>query len=376
MQSRSAVIVKNGIVASSHELASFWGAEMLRRGGNVADAAITTSAMLCVVQNNLCGLGGDLFALIKCGDSKVRGVNASGRAGRNATIDFYRSRGYKEIPKRGPLAAPTVPGIVDGWREIANKCSSMELKELLKPAIEYAESGHPVTQKYVDSIRATKEFLGELGGWSGIFVPDGNVPTPGTTFKQKDLSSTLRKIAEEGAETYYTGPLMEKIVSGIKEAGGILDEEDFEKHTTTWDDPIKTNYRGVDIYETAPNSQGAAAIPWLNMLENYNLKSEFPHLKDLLRIYLKTGLKAYEERARHIMDPAFGRLPEDFASKKYAKKILSSTTNAPRRISRITSAGDTTYFAVADWEGNCASVIQSNYMGFGSGLVPRGNAFD
>jgi gamma-glutamyltranspeptidase / glutathione hydrolase len=375
LQSRSAAAVRKGIVASSHELASFWGAEMLRRGGNVADAAIATSAMLCVVQNNLCGLGGDLFALVKCTESRVRGVNGSGRAGRRATMDFYRSKGYREIPKRGPLAALTVPGIVHAWGVIAAEYASMELKELLQPAIEYAASGFPLTEKYVDSIRATKESLGDIGGWASVFAPSGVVQRPWTNFKQKDLCSTLRQIAEEGAQTYYGGSLMERIVSGIREGGGILEEEDFEKHKTTWDDPVKTNYRGVDIYETAPNSQAATVLLWLNMLEGYDLKTESRDLNRLLRIYVETGLKAYEERAKHITDPAFHKLPPDFASKKYAERLLSSSTYIPQKVSSITSGGDTTYFSIADREGNCASVIQSNYMGFGSGLVPHGTGF-
>jgi gamma-glutamyltranspeptidase len=359
------------MVASSHELASFWGAETLRRGGNVVDAAITTSAMLCVVQNNNCGLGGDLFALIKCGESKVRGVNGSGRAGRNASIDFYKSRGYDEIPSHGPLAALTVPGIVHAWGEIAAKYASMELRELLKPAIDYAESGFPLTGNYVRSIRGTKDILRDAGGWYRIFAPDGVVPRVGTTFRQKDLASSLRSMAMEGTQTFYSGHLMEIIVEGIKEQGGILEEEDFRKHSTTWDEPIRTNYRGVDIYETAPNSQGATALLWLNMLESYDLKSKNGDLKSQIQLYLDTGLKAYAERARRIADPMFKPLPAGFESKKYAERVLASALGAQQSESAVVSDGDTTYFAVADREGNCASVIQSNYMGFGSGLVPK-----
>ncbi len=327
-----------------------------------------------MVQNNLCGLGGDLFALIKCGSSKVTGVNGSGRAGQRATIDFYKSKN-KEIPSRGPLAALTVPGIVHAWGEIAKKYATMELDDLLKPAIEYSESGFPLTQKYVDSIKATSRVLGDTGGWSGIFAPGEVIPQPGALFKQKDLSATLRAISEEGAESYYKGSLMEKIVSGIREGGGILETEDFQTHTTTWEDPMKTNYRGVDVYETAPNSQGATALLWLNMLEHYDLKSLSADSKGLLRLYLETGLKAYEERAKWITDPSYNRLPEEFASKEHAEEVLASSPQTVQSVSPITPGGDTTYFAVADSEGNCASVIQSNYMGFGSGLVPRGTGF-
>lgn len=365
--------MRKGLVASSHELASFWGAEMLHRGGNVADALIVTSSILAVVQNNLCGLGGDLFALIKCGESKVRGVNGSGRAAKSATIEFYESKGYKEIPKRGPLAALTVPGIVSAWGEIASKYATLELEELLKPAIEYSESGFPLTQKYVDSIRVTQQFLGDIGGWSKIFVPGGVTPQAGSTFRQRDLAATLSSISEEGTTSFYSGSLMEKIVAGIKKGGGVLSEEDFRDHTTTWDEPVRANYRGVDIYETAPNSQGAVALLWLKMLENYDaLKSKHNDSNSLLRIYLETGLRAYRERAKQIADPRFHPLPEGFASKTYADKVLASNLDAEKTVPTAISGGDTTYFTVADSEGNCASVIQSNYMGFGSGLVPNG----
>ena len=370
MQSRATVIVNKALVASSHELASFAGAEVLRRGGNVVDAAIATSAMLCVVQNNLCGIGGDLFALIKCGESKIRCVNGSGRAGQKATLGLFESKGYSEIPKRGPLAALTVPGIVHAWGEIVAKYASMELKELLRPAIEYATSGFPLTRNYVNSIMATRRFLGDVGGWSEIFTPNGHMLTEGMTFKQKDLASSLMSIATEGTSTYYSGPLMEKIVSGIKERDGILEEEDFRNHSTTWTEPIKTNYRGIDIYETAPNSQGATALLWLNMLEGYDLKGL--DLDRLVKLYLDTGLRAYAERAKFIGDPAFQKLPEDFTSKKYATRLLEENPLLAQRTLDPKNRGDTTYFTVVDKEGNCASVIQSNYMGFGSGLVPKG----
>lgn len=371
MHSRSTVIARKGIVASSHELASFWGAEVLRSGGNVVDAAITTSSILCVVQNNQCGLGGDLFALVKCGESRVRGVNGSGRAGNRATIEFYEKSG-ENIPKYGPLAALTVPGIVHAWGEMARKYGTMEMRDLLKPAIDYAESGFALTKKYVESIRSTLDFLHEFGEWSRIFAPGGIVPTVGSTFKQKELASSLKSIADEGTLSFYSGSLMEKIVSGIRNAGGILEKEDFVNHFTTWDEPIKTNYRGVDVYETAPNSQAATVILWLNMLENFDLSSKRYDSKSLMKLFLETGLRAYSERAKRIADPSFHKLPLDFESKGYASKVLSSTLeNRESAYSKVPD-GDTTYFSVADRDGNCASVIQSNYMSFGSGLVPKG----
>lgn len=375
MQStRSTVTGRKGVVSSSHELASFWGARTLLEGGNVVDAAIATSAILAVVQNNMCGLGGDLFALVKL-KGRIRDLNGSGRAASSATIDFYKSRGYSEIPSRGPLAALTVPGLVHAWGELSKFCT-MELKDLLAPAIDYAHNGFAITDKYAGSIRASAQFLEESLGWRKIFMPSGAVPKAGYVLKQKDLAGSLRAIAEEGTEDFYNGDLAKKIASGIQEEGGVIALEDLKRHSSTWNEnPISTDYRGVKVYETAPNSQAATVLLWLNMLEHFDLKSVGYGTEKLREILLDTCIKAYEERARAIGDPITWPLPPDFTSKKYAAQVLASerldaftseNTNATK------AKGDTTYFCVADSEGNCLSVIQSNYMGFGSGLVPDG----
>ncbi|HKJ97181.1 MAG TPA: gamma-glutamyltransferase, partial [Thermoplasmataceae archaeon] len=213
-------MASNAVVTSSHQLASFHGADVIRNGGNVFDALITTSSVLTVVQNNLCGIGGDLFALLRGKDGVIREINGSGRASRNATIDFYRRSGMDEIPDRGPLAGITVPGIVDAWGEINSKYGSMEISDLLKPAIEIAEYGYPLTRKYVQSIKGTARFLSDQKGWSSLFMPNGRIPGEGEVFKQRHLAESLKMIAEEGHETFYRGRLMEKIVKGTKENGG------------------------------------------------------------------------------------------------------------------------------------------------------------
>ncbi len=361
-----------GLVASSHQLASFWGAKILSEGGNVVDAAITTSAVLCVTQNNFCGLGGDLFSLVKFG-GKIFNINGSGRASENATIKFYRDeKGLESIPSRGPLAALTVPGIVHAWGELHSRFATIELKKLLEPAISYAENGVPLTINYVNSIRDAVPLIGKFSGWSEIFLPNNSVPSVGTLFKQRDLASSLREIANDGTSELYQGKLSERIVKGIAELGGLLTKEDFAKHTSTWCEPLKTDYRGTTVYETAPNSQAATMLLWLNMLEEYDISKLEADSPKMFEILLDTCLRAYEERAKYITDPAFLELPREFTSKEFAAKVLSRNIRGSASRDASKDPGDTTYFAVGSSNGDSLSVIQSNYMGFGSGLVPKG----
>lgn len=375
MQTRSTVMANKVAVTSSHQLASFNGAAMVKQGGNLFDALITTSAVLTVVQNNLCGLGGDLFALLRGPDGKVLNINGSGRSSVNASIDLFEERKLSTVPNRGPLAAITVPGIVDAWKEIHGKYCSMEMSELLKPAIDIARNGVHLTRKYVESIRITSQYMQDQPGWNSLFVPGGRVPEEGELFRQKFLAETLQAIADEGPDTFYSGMLMEKIVSGSQKAGCLFEESDFVEHKSTWDMPLKSNYRGTDIYETYPNSQGATVTLWLNMLDQ--LDPDIMNRKDseTLPVLLKTGLRAYLARAMYITDPAFQDLPPDFSSVKFAEQVMNEDISHWSAPAGTQDKGDTTYFCLADSDGNSASVIQSNYMGFGSGVAPDGTGF-
>jgi gamma-glutamyltranspeptidase/glutathione hydrolase len=358
------------MVASAHELASTCGATILSKGGNVIDAAIATSAALCVVQNNSCGLGGDAFALIKF-DGKVVEINGSGRAAKAATIDFFESRGYTTIPEKGPLSCITVPGLVHACGELL-RYASMDLPDLLAPAIEYAEKGVPLNAKYVESISASIDSLGSYAGWRNLFMPDGRVPEPGFVLKQRDLARSLKMIASEGTPTFYEGELAERIARGVEEEGGLLDFTDLKDHTSTWKTPISTDYRGTKIYENSPNSQAATVLLWLNMLEKYDLGKMSNNQDDVQELLVRTCLKAYEERAKWIADPSFVPFPSEFIMKEHAMEVLASPERSSEMGRESKGDGDTTYFAVGDREGNCVSMIQSNYMGFGSGIVPRG----
>ena len=367
-------MVKRGIVSSSHELASFWGAKCLQDGGNVVDAAITTSEVLSVVQNNMCGLGGDMFALVKVGN-RVTELNSSGRAAGTASIDFYEKRGLLEIPQRGALGAITVPGMVRGWGDLHERFCTLELVNLLQPAIGYAENGFPITEKYSASISDSVSTIGKFDGWREIFLPQGIVPPAGFNLKQKDLAKSLEAISLHGVDEFYYGGLSELISKGIAAQGGIISKDDLQNHKSNWiENPISTEYRGVKIYETSPNSQAATVLLWLNMLEQFEISDMELDSQEFARIVVETCIKAYAERAKHISDPKYFPLPPNFITKKYAQEVLSNDDSGPvlkEKKSHIPD-GDTTYFAIGDSEGNCVSVIQSNYMGFGSGLVPRG----
>lgn len=372
MPSRSLLRVNNGLVASSHEIASFHGSKILAEGGNIVDAAIATSALLCVIQNHNCGLGGDLFALIKYG-GRVYDLNGSGRASENATIEYYRrERKLARIPVKGPLASPTVPGIVHAWGELHIRFGSIELKRLLAPAIHYARNGFPITANYSNAVKETMRVLGEFRGWADIFTPGGIVPEQGFVLRQIDLANTLEQIATEGTSTFYSGNLSEKITKGIRNQGGLLTGDDLRRHESTWQDPVKSSYRGTTVYETAPNSQAATVLLWLNMLEEYDLGSLLIQNQRCLEIMLDTCLRAYEQRAKHIGDHD---LPKDFTSKDYAKDLLSKKARYANKGGGMRNLGDTTYFCVGKANGDCASVIQSNYAGFGSGIVPEGTGF-
>lgn len=367
--SRATVMGSKYAVTSSHPLATLAGVDVLKKGGNVVDAAIAVSSVLCVVQNNMCGLGGDLFALIRS-NGRVYGLNASGRAAEAASVDYFRNKGYTEIPKTGPLAAVTVPGIVSGWGELQRSFGTFELPELMQDSARIAEEGFPMTKNYSNSILNSSESLGRFRGWRETFLPGGSVPETGYILKQPHLATTLREIAIGGPENFYRGDLMDRITKGIEAEGGILAAQDFEAHYATWDQPVMTEYRGFKVFETAPNSQGATVLLWLNMLEDHDLSKIADGSPELMELMFRTGYATYTARARHIADPAFHPFPTEFLSKEFARRLEEDSR--PEWTPGERTEGDTTYFAVANADGDCVSVIQSNYMGFGSGLMPPG----
>jgi len=374
MRTRPNAFSTKGVIASSSQVASVAGAKIASMGGNVADVAIATSSVLCVTQNNLCGLGGDMFALIRMNDKEVMDLNASGRAFEQATIDYFREKGLSTLPARGPGGAITVPGIVSGWKHIHSKYCTMEVKDLLDPAIRAAEEGFPVTQNYSESIRISSKVFSGMHEWNRTFMPDGEAPAPGTVFRQKELAKSLRALADDGLSSFYDGHLADLIFRGLEGTGCLLQTSDLRKHTATFGKAGSTEFKGSRIYETGPNSQAYTTLLWLNLLKAGAKDEDSIENESLSRI-IETGMIAYAQRDRYITDPKFHPIPEEFTTLKFAKKILDGKTATRSANQDADDPGDTTYMCVADSEGNSLSWIQSNYMGFGSGVMPAGTGF-
>lgn len=264
---RSEVIAKNGMAATSQPLATQVAIDILKSGGNAIDAAIAANAMLGLVEPTGCGIGGDLFALIW--DSKTQklyGLNASGRSPKTLTIEYFKEKGLTQIPSYGPLPV-TVPGAVDGWFEMHKKFGKLPITQILAPAIGYAREGFPVTELIAYYMERSVRALGQYPNFKETYMPNGKMPTKGELFRNLDLAKTYEKIAKGGREAFYNGDIARTIEKYIKEQGGFLSYSDFETHKSEWVEPISINYRGYDIWELPPNGQGAAALQMLNILE-------------------------------------------------------------------------------------------------------------
>ncbi|EQD37064.1 gamma-glutamyltranspeptidase, partial [mine drainage metagenome] len=295
MRTRPNAFSTKGVVASSSQIASIAGAKIAAQGGNVADVAIATSSVLCVTQNNLCGLGGDLFALIRMNDKEVIDLNASGRAFEQATIDYFGERGLSTLPARGPGGAIMVPGIVSGWKHIHREYCTMEVKDLLASAIRVAEEGFPVTQNYSESIRISAKVFSGMQEWNRTFMPDRTAPAPGTVFRQKDLARSLKALADDGLSSFYDGHLADTIFRGLEGTGCLLQSSDLKKHVAIHGKAGSTQIKGSRIYETGPNSQAYTALLWLNLLKAGAKDGESIENESLSKI-LETGMIAYGQR--------------------------------------------------------------------------------
>lgn len=370
-----------GMVAAGHPLPAFAGLRVLQEGGNAVDAMVATNAVLAVTQPNLCGIGGDLFALFY--DARRREVtylNGSGRCAATASVERLRGLGHAAMPVHGPLTV-TVPGCVDAWEAALERYGTKPLRELLQPAIDYAERGFPISHKLSASIQAGLTLYREHPSWAANFAPAGRAPAPGSIYRQPALAETLHRIAEGGREAYYRGELARRLVAGIRAAGGLLDEEDFACHQAEWLAPLRTDYRGHTVYTTAPNSQGLTTLLALNILQGYDLAGAGFQSPRALHLAIEAVKLAYAARDRFITDPDFSDIPVaallDPAWADQARRRIdpdragAPVSPDPHDVTR----GDTTYFAVADGDGNLVSCIESNYMGFGSGVVVDGVGF-
>ena len=374
-------VFNEGMVVSEHPIASKAGVQVLKAGGNAMDAAIAVNSVLNVVEPASCGIGGDIFFLIYTKDEgKVKFLNGSGRASSNATIEFYENKGYSSIPTHGSLASITVPGCVNGWNRILEEYGSMKLDQLLKPAILCADRGFPISNALSNWINEANNINVVTNGWKRIFCLDGLGVEAGDILVQKDLARTLRIISDEGCEEFYQGVIAEEIVNYVEKCGGILSLKDFQQHCSNWDDPVTTNYREYQIYETAPNSQALTVLIALNILEGYDLKSLSFQSASYLHLMIEASKLAYLDRDNHIGDPNFMEIPmKKLISKDYASMRRKLINNESSYIdSKVNSNdllfrnGDTTYFAIVDKDRNCVSCIQSLYGSFGCHMVVPG----
>jgi gamma-glutamyltranspeptidase/glutathione hydrolase len=375
---RSEVIAKNGMVATSHPLVTQIGLEILKNGGNAIDAAIAANAALGLMEPTGSGIGGDLFAIIwSAKDKKLYGLNASGRSPEKLTLQYFKDQNMTSIPAYGPLPV-SVPGCVDGWFEMHKKFGSMKMSEILAPAIKYANEGFPVTELIGYYLTLSSSRFKKYPNFSETFMPNGSPLTKGTIFKNPYLANTYQKIAKGGKDSFYKGETAKTIVNFIQSQGGFLSEKDLANHTSEWVEPVSTNYRGYDVWELPPNGQGIAALQILNIMEGYNVREMGFGSSEYIHYFTEAKKLAFEDRAKYYADPDFNKLPvNQLISKKYAteRRSLISERAARSYSPGALEDGDTVYLTVADKDGNMVSLIQSNYRGMGSGMVPPGLGF-
>jgi gamma-glutamyltranspeptidase/glutathione hydrolase len=382
---RSMVISPYGIVASSQVQASQAGAEILSRGGSAVDAAIATNAVLGVLEPDMNGMGGDLFAIYwEAKTGKLYGLNASGWAPKGLTIDYLKSKNVTEMPDAG-IDTVTVPGAVEGWNRLHERFGRMAWKDLFTPAIFYGESGFAV-QEFIgmDWGAAARAKLKVDPETRRVFlVHHGSVndeaPQMGEVFRNPDVAKALRLLAEGGPRVFYGGEIAKAILRTSRETGGTMTADDLETFSAEWVEPISTTYRGWKVYELPPNGQGMAALEMLNILEQFPPAKDGPLSAEELHKKIEAMKLAYADLARYNADPRFAKIPVDgLLSKDYAKQRAALIN--PQKANCETDAGrppasDTTYLTAVDREGNIVSLIQSNFSGFGSGITVRGMGF-
>jgi gamma-glutamyltranspeptidase / glutathione hydrolase len=390
-QSRSAVLATHGIVAASQPLAAQAGLEILKAGGNAADAAIATNAMLGLVEPGSNGMGGDIFVCYwDAKTQKLYGLNGSGRSPYALTREIFQQKGLKDVPGKGVLSW-SVPGCVDGWDQLRQRFGTMSFEQLLAPAIQYAEEGFPVSEIIGGGWGRGEGKAGLQAEFMATYFPHGKAPRVGELFRNPHLAASLRAIAKGGRDAYYRGPIARQIVAASQSLGGYFSMQDFEDHQSEWVEPVSTNYRGYDVWELPPNGQGIAALEILNILEGYDIRSMGRHSPDYLHLFIEAKKLAYADRAKYFADPAFHKLPvAQLISKEYAARqrkridIKHAATSVDAGEPLLARQGDTIYLSVVDKDRNCCSLIQSNSGSFGSYLVAgttgfviqnRGNGF-
>jgi gamma-glutamyltranspeptidase/glutathione hydrolase len=388
---RSPVMGQNGMAATVHPLATQIALDVIKEGGNAVDGAIAANAALSLMNPVMGGLGGDLYAIVWDPQTEeLHGLNASGRSPQDLSYDRLREElgDRTQLPMYGPLTV-SVPGAVDGWFELHDRFGETSMEELLAPTIRYSREGFPVTPVTahawrvdgIETMEANSDVIGELDNLRETFTIGGDAPEAGEVFRNPDLAGTLEAIASGGREAFYEGDVAETIGKYMDRVGGYLSADDLADHTSTWVEPLSTTYRDHRVYELPPNGQGAAVLQMLNILEGYDLANMKHNSAEYLHRQIEAKKLAFADRARFFADPAFNDLPIDrLLSKEYAdeRRTLTDRNKAlqevPAADDRL-STGDTVYLTVADSSGMMVSLIQSNFMPLGSGLVPDGSGF-
>lgn len=389
---RSEVIARNGMAATSQPLATLAALDVLKEGGSAVDAAIAANAVLALTEPTGCGIGGDLFAIVWDNDSqRLHGLNASGRSPASLTLEEFNKRQLKRIPSFGVLPI-SVPGCVDGWFQLHARFGKLPFKRLLQPAIQHARDGFPVTEIIAAAWKSGETVFRDQPGFADTFLINGKAPKTGDIFRNTKLANTLERIAENGPDIFYRGVIAHQIADFVHQQGGYLSADDLAAHSSNWVEPVSVNYRGYDVWELPPNGQGIAALQILNLLEPFNLRDAGFGSRLHAHTFIEAKKLAFEDRARLYADPDFAKIPiEQLISKEYAaerRKLINPDAAAqsyPTGLPHAIDHGDTIYLTVADKDRNMVSLIQSNYRGFGSGVCPaelgfclqdRGEMFD
>ena len=378
---RSEVIAKNGMAATSQPLATQVALDTLKQGGNAIDAAIAANATLGLMEPTGNGIGGDLFAIVWIEkEQKLFGLNASGRSPKSLSLGKLKELvGDREtIPSLGPLPV-SVPGCVDGWFELHERFGKLPMQDVLSPAIGYCREGFPVSE-LIAYYWNRSQFLARYPGFADTFLPGGKAPAKGEIFKNEKLGNTLEKIAKGGRDVFYRGEIAKTIDSFMKKHNGFISYEDLDAHKSEWVEPVATNYRGYDVWELPPNGQGIAALQILNVMETFDLQpADFGTVKHIHN-FVESKKLAFEDRAKFYADPDFNKIPvAELISKPYANKrkrlIKKRAGRSYNPGNPNLESGDTIYLTVADKDRNMVSLIQSNYRGMGSGMCPDGLGF-
>jgi len=377
---RSPIYGIHGMVASSQPLASMAGIEILKNGGNAADAAVAVAATLNMTEPCSTGIGGDVFCLFFDAKSrKVKGLNASGRSPAALNLEYLNEHGiYDSLPPTSPHAV-TVPGAASGWVDTLERFGTIDMQEVLAPAIRLGVEGFPVS---LITARAWERGIPKLKtspNYNELLI-NGRAPKSGEIMKNKNLAQTFREVAEHGKAGFYEGRIANEIVKVLESMGGVMNTEDLKNHYNTFPDPIKINYKGYDVYELPPNGQGITALIALNIIEEYNF-TDIPHgSTQHLHLLIEAMRLAFSDSRWYVADPEITDLPvQQLISKEYAEKrrLLINPEKATIDVQRGSpiASSDTVYFCVVDEMGNACSFINSNYKGFGTGIIPKGCGF-